>query len=81
MALSNPSAFVDNVIRFPLGLAGVSSPAASALPGHILVAALPGVHRIYVVIVVVLGGAALLSGGCGDDRPGTPPRWPACPGG
>ena len=38
MALRNPSAFVDNVIRFPLGLAGVSSPAASALPGHILVA-------------------------------------------
>ena len=60
VALSNPSAFVDNVIRFPLGLAGVSSPAASALPGHILVATLPGIHRIYVAIVVVLGGTALL---------------------
>ena len=60
VALRNPSAFVDNVIRFPLGLAGVSSPAASALPGHILVAALPGVHRIYVAVVVVVGGAALL---------------------
>ena len=42
VALRNPSAFVDNVIRFPLGLAGVSSPAASALPGHILVSRLPG---------------------------------------
>jgi hypothetical protein len=60
VALRNPSAFVDNVIRFPLGLAGVSSPAASALPGHILVAALPGIHRAYVVGVVVLGGMALL---------------------
>ena len=39
VALHNPSAFVDNVIRFPLGLAGVASPAASALPGHILVSA------------------------------------------
>ena len=60
VALRNPSAFVDNVIRFPLGLAGVSSPAASALPGHILVAALPGIHRIYVAAVVVVGGAALV---------------------
>ena len=60
VALRNPSAFVDNVIRFPLGLAGVSSPAASALPGHILVAALPGIHRAYVAVVVVVGGAALL---------------------
>jgi MYXO-CTERM domain-containing protein len=60
VALSNPSAFVDNVIRFPLGLAGVSSPAASALPGHILVAALPGIHRVYVGAIIVLGGAALV---------------------
>jgi hypothetical protein len=60
VALSNPSAFVDNVIRFPLGLAGVSSPAASALPGHILVAAFPGIHRIYVAAIVVVGGAALV---------------------
>jgi hypothetical protein len=60
VALSNPSAFIDNVIRFPLGLAGVSSPAASALPGHILVAAVPGIHRAYVVTVVVIGGALLV---------------------
>ncbi len=60
VALHNPSAFVDNVIRFPLGLAGVSSPAASALPGHILVAIFPGVHRAYVVAVGVVGGAVLL---------------------
>ena len=60
VALSNPSAFIDNVVRFPLGLAGVSSPAASALPGHILVAALPGIHRAYVVAVVIVGGLLLV---------------------
>ncbi len=60
VALRNPSAFVDNVIRFPLGLAGVSSPAASALPGHVLVSAFPGAHRVYVVTAVLLGGAALM---------------------
>jgi hypothetical protein len=59
VALRNPSAFVDNVVRFPLGLAGVSSPAASALPGHILVSLAPGAHRAYVVVVGVLGCAVL----------------------
>jgi hypothetical protein len=59
VALSNPSAFVDNVIRFPLGLAGVASPAVSPLPGHLFVSAFPGAHRAYVVILVV-GGLALL---------------------
>jgi hypothetical protein len=58
-ALSNPSAFVDNVIRFPLGLAGVASPAASALPGHLFVTAFPGLHRIWVVAVAVVGLAVL----------------------
>ena len=60
VALSNPSAFVDNVIRFPLGLAGVSSPAASALPGHILVAVLPSIHKAYVVAAVAIGGVLLV---------------------
>ncbi|MGA7416987.1 MAG: glycosyltransferase 87 family protein [Acidimicrobiales bacterium] len=59
-ALSNPSAFVDNVIRFPLGLAGVASPAASPLPGHMLVSAVPGIHKPYVVAVIVIGAALLL---------------------
>ncbi len=59
VALHNPSAFVDNVIRFPLGLAGVASPAASALPGHMLVAAFPSVHRPYVIAVGVIGLAVL----------------------
>jgi hypothetical protein len=59
VALHNPSAFVDNVIRFPLGLAGVASPAASALPGHMLVTAFPSVHRPYVIAVGVIGLAVL----------------------
>jgi hypothetical protein len=59
VALSNPSAFIDNVFRFPLGLAGVASPAVSPLPGHLFVSAFPSAHRVYVVILVV-GGLALL---------------------
>jgi hypothetical protein len=59
-ALWNPTAFVDNVIRFPLGLAGVSSPAASALPGHMLVSALPGIHRAYVVALALVGATVLV---------------------
>ncbi len=60
VALRNPSAFIDNVIRYPLGLAGVSSPAASALPGHILIAIAPGAHRAYVVVAAVVGGGVLI---------------------
>ena len=59
LALAHPTAFVDNVIRFPLGLAGVSSPAASALPGHILVSVFPGAHKVYVVVAGVVGLAIL----------------------
>ena len=35
-ALKAPHAFFANVFEFPLGLSHVTSPAASALPGHIL---------------------------------------------
>ncbi len=60
VALSNPSAFIDNVVRFPLGLAGVSSPAASALPGHILVSVFPAIRRPYVVLLGVVGLVVLV---------------------
>jgi MYXO-CTERM domain-containing protein len=60
LALAHPTAFIDNVIRFPLGLAGVSSPAASALPGHILVSIFPGAHKAYVGVVGVVGVAILV---------------------
>jgi hypothetical protein len=58
--LQNPHAFVANVILFPLGLAGVSSPAASALPGHLLVSAFPSLHRVLPITVAAIGGAALV---------------------
>ena len=41
-AVRAPWAFMSNVFAFPLGLAGVASPAASALPGHILTTWMPG---------------------------------------
>ena len=59
VAIHNPSAFIDNVVRFPLGLAGVASPAASALPGHVLVSLVPAIHRPYVLVAGVLGLAFL----------------------
>ncbi len=40
-ALRGPWAFFDNVVLFPLGLSGVNSPAASPLPGHLIVTRVP----------------------------------------
>jgi len=59
-AVGNTSAFVDNVIRFPLGLAGAASPAASPLPGHLFVDAFPRLHVVYVLIVLAVGGIVLV---------------------
>jgi hypothetical protein len=58
-ALNNFSAFVQNVVRFPLGLAGVTSPAASPLLGHVFVTAFPSFHEVFTVAIVVLGSIAL----------------------
>ncbi|HVA06696.1 MAG TPA: glycosyltransferase 87 family protein [Acidimicrobiales bacterium] len=58
-ALRGPWAFFDNVILFPLGLSGVASPAASPLPGHLLVSAFPFLHRVLPVTVGILGGLVL----------------------
>jgi hypothetical protein len=54
-AAENLSAFIENVVRFPLGLAGVQSPAASPLIGHLVVSLFPGIHRIFTVIVAGVG--------------------------
>ncbi len=54
-----PWAFFDNVVLFPLGLSGVTSPAASPLPGHLLVSAFPWLHRALPVTVGFVGGGAL----------------------
>jgi hypothetical protein len=58
-ALRGPWAFFDNVILFPLGLSGVNSPAASPLPGHIIVTAFPFLHRALPLAVGLVGGALL----------------------
>ncbi|HUI02339.1 MAG TPA: glycosyltransferase 87 family protein [Acidimicrobiales bacterium] len=58
-AAENIPAFVDNVVRFPLGLAGVHSPAGSALLGHTLVSAFPAIRHVFPVAVAGAGGAVL----------------------
>lgn len=58
--LRNPHTFFANVILFPLGLAGVASPAASPLPGHLLVTAFPSLHRVLPLTVALVGGLILL---------------------
>jgi hypothetical protein len=57
--LRGPHAFVENVVLFPLGLSGVTSPAASPLLGHVLVTAFPSLHRILPVTVGLVGGSVL----------------------
>ena len=58
-ALTGPWAFFDNVVLFPLGLSGVTSPAASPLPGHLIVSAFPFLHRALPVVVGIVGGLLL----------------------
>ncbi|MEC3976625.1 glycosyltransferase family 87 protein [Amycolatopsis sp. H20-H5] len=53
--LANPPAFVEHVIRFPLGMGVVTSPAASPLPGHLIAATGPAGT---VIAFVLLGAAA-----------------------
>ena len=57
--LQGPWAFFDNVVLFPLGLSGVKSPAASPLPGHLIVSAFPFLHRVLPVVVGIVGGLLL----------------------
>lgn len=58
-ALRNVPAFVQNVVRFPLGLAGISSPAASPLLGHLFIDAFPSLHRPFTITVAAAGLVAL----------------------
>lgn len=58
--LENVPAFVDNVVRYPLGLAGISSPAQSPLIGHLVVSLFPGIHRLFTVCVAGAGSVVLL---------------------
>ena len=58
--LRGPFAFFDNVVLYPLGLSGVSSPAASPLIGHLIVSAFPSLHRVLPLAVGLVGGAVLV---------------------
>ena len=51
-----PRAFIANVIAFPLGLAGVKSPAASALPGHVVTMMFPVMGHLLEPATLVVGG-------------------------
>jgi hypothetical protein len=53
-----PGAMVVNTIAFPLGLAKAASPAASALPGH-LIAATGSTGRWAAISLVVIAGLAV----------------------
>ena len=55
-ALKAPWAFMANVFAFPLGLAGVRSPAASALPGHILTTLWSPLGHVLAPLAFVVGG-------------------------
>jgi hypothetical protein len=55
-AIRAPVAFMSNVFAFPLGIAGVSSPAASALPGHVLTTWLPALGHVLAPVSLLIGG-------------------------
>lgn len=57
--LADVPAFVENVVRFPLGLAGITSPASTPLLGHVLVVAFPRLHRVITAGAVAVGSAVL----------------------
>jgi len=55
-AVRAPWAFMSNVFAFPLGLAHVASPAASALPGHILTSLWPPLGHVLAPLTFLVGG-------------------------
>ena len=56
-----PHAFFANVFAFPLGLSGVMSPAASALPGHILATWWHPFRHILPAGTLIIGGYFMAS--------------------
>ncbi|MGB8197012.1 MAG: glycosyltransferase 87 family protein [Acidimicrobiales bacterium] len=55
-AIRAPWAFMSNVFAFPLGLTSVTSPAASALPGHILTTLWAPAGHILAPVTFLVGG-------------------------
>ena len=55
--LVDGDAFLENVIRFPLGHGVVTSPAQSPFPGYLISSALPGGRYIAAALLVAVAGA------------------------
>jgi hypothetical protein len=55
--LVDPGAFVENVIRFPLGEGLVTSPAQSPLPGYLISTAVPGGRWLAAALLVAVAVA------------------------
>jgi hypothetical protein len=55
-AIRAPWAFMSNVFAFPLGLTSVASPAASALPGHVLTSLWAPAGHILAPVTFLVGG-------------------------
>ncbi len=57
---TSPRGFFENVVRFPLGLASVRSPAASPLLGQVLTTLLPGDRRLVTMLLAVAGAVVVV---------------------
>jgi 4-amino-4-deoxy-L-arabinose transferase-like glycosyltransferase len=55
VAIVWPGALLDNTIKFPLGLASMTSPAASPLPGHVMADTGSAGHMIAIGLLVLAG--------------------------
>ena len=55
----DPTSFINNVVRYPLGLASIGSPAASALPGHILVSTFPQIKHVFPFVLAAAGAIVM----------------------
>ena len=53
--LAHPRSLVDNTIKFPLGLASVTSQASSPLPGHVIAGTGSFGHAVVVAALVLAG--------------------------
>ena len=64
--LVDRGAAIENVVRFPLGLTAVRSPAASPFPGHLIADGVPGGKAIATALLLL---AAVAIGGWLLRRP------------
>jgi hypothetical protein len=67
-ALVDPGAFVENVVRFPLGHGLVTSPAQSPLPGHLIAEGVPGGRIVAAVLLAAAATAVAVALLCRPPR-------------